>query len=351
MPAKRIRCFDIAKGIAMICIILGHLDNQKINCVAYTFHVPIFYLIAGYFIRDNHSVRVFAQKKFRTLIVPYLFTCMVMILLAALRQGLFYGPTAAARTALEWLCAAVYGSGADYQIPFPIKSIGGIWFLLAAFWGSIFLRQSLAWKRGPRVAWILGLFAVGYVSSERLFWFPLSIQAGCCATLFLYLGYLIRTHGAAIKRIPLGAKVAVTAAALGGWISFIRDYQGFWMVRNHFGSGVGDVIRCLCGCGIVLLISMGIDRYTRRPAKVLSDVGSYSLVALCVHIVEQNLFPWTTLIRFLIGCGMPEGMGSFAVVLGKFLLIFSATVICAKWNVSRKLFGYPEKKGRGEIVK
>lgn len=41
---NRVQYFDIARGIAMICIILGHLNNSLINRVVFTFHVPIFSL-------------------------------------------------------------------------------------------------------------------------------------------------------------------------------------------------------------------------------------------------------------------------------------------------------------------
>ena len=44
--AGRLRFVDIAKGISIICIILGHLGIHNITRVVFTFHVPIFFLIA-----------------------------------------------------------------------------------------------------------------------------------------------------------------------------------------------------------------------------------------------------------------------------------------------------------------
>lgn len=43
--STRLQYIDIAKGIAMICIILGHLGNASINRIVFTFHVPIFSLL------------------------------------------------------------------------------------------------------------------------------------------------------------------------------------------------------------------------------------------------------------------------------------------------------------------
>lgn len=40
---NRVKYIDIARGIAILCIILGHLGNATINRIVYTFHVPIFF--------------------------------------------------------------------------------------------------------------------------------------------------------------------------------------------------------------------------------------------------------------------------------------------------------------------
>lgn len=46
----------------------------------------------------------------------------------------------------EWILVSLYGSGTN--TPFDITPIGAIWFLLASFWGSIFLKISLRMKVG-----------------------------------------------------------------------------------------------------------------------------------------------------------------------------------------------------------
>ncbi len=51
----RLNYIDVAKGISIICIILGHSDNWLIIRVVFTFHVPIFYFISGYFVNEKGS--------------------------------------------------------------------------------------------------------------------------------------------------------------------------------------------------------------------------------------------------------------------------------------------------------
>ena len=65
----RLNHVDVARGIAILCIIIGHLGNYNIARVVFTFHVPIFFLITGYFTSTNGSDRDFIRKKFNGLIV------------------------------------------------------------------------------------------------------------------------------------------------------------------------------------------------------------------------------------------------------------------------------------------
>ena len=158
---NRVQYFDIARGIAMICIILGHLNNSLINRVVFTFHVPIFFFISGYFMNSKCGIKDYARNKLRTLIVPYIVTCIVIIILGTLK-GFIQGD--AISELGRWSYAAVYGAGDSYNEPFYIPGIGAIWFLWATFWGCIFLRLSLQFERHVRLGVIIGLFIFGYFS-------------------------------------------------------------------------------------------------------------------------------------------------------------------------------------------
>ena len=86
MMNERVRYFDIAKGIAILCIIAGHMGNGIINNFVFTFHVPIFFLISGYFLKNNTSLKEFALKKYKQLIRPYMITCVCVIVGVTLKD-------------------------------------------------------------------------------------------------------------------------------------------------------------------------------------------------------------------------------------------------------------------------
>lgn len=85
--STRLQYIDIAKGIAMICIILGHLGNASINRIVFTFHVPIFFFITGYFTNKKRDLNGFIKNKARTLLVPYIISSIVIIIIGTLKRA------------------------------------------------------------------------------------------------------------------------------------------------------------------------------------------------------------------------------------------------------------------------
>ena len=69
---NRIVYIDIIKGIAIILVIMGHVlsDPSLLRNAIYTFHMPLFFIISGYFLKFK-SENAF-RKNFRSLLVPYL---------------------------------------------------------------------------------------------------------------------------------------------------------------------------------------------------------------------------------------------------------------------------------------
>lgn len=87
MSKQRIQYVDIARGLAMICIVLGHLGEAQINRVVFTFHVPIFFLISGYFFREGADLKSLLKRQTQTLIAPYWLTCLAIIGLSMVEMG------------------------------------------------------------------------------------------------------------------------------------------------------------------------------------------------------------------------------------------------------------------------
>lgn len=323
----------------MACIVLGHLGNWTIDRVVFTFHVPIFFFITGYFTNDRKNMRSFIKNKIRTLLIPYTITCLAIIIIGAV-EGYFAGN--AKDAALGWIYASIYGAGDSYAEPFCIKAIGAIWFLWATFWGSVFLRVSFKFNKYFRLCFVIGLFVAGY-ASRCICWFPFSIQAGACATLFMYMGYLLNDVKIYIVKMSQEAKIFGVGFAIVTWMAFIKNFQSFWLVHCDIGRGIIDIFGCGCACIVIMLISWLIDNKTSILAEILAFFGKYSLFVLCIHIIELNLFPWWRITGKLVQHGFPSQLQLYLVIAGKFLLISIMVWGCTRIEIIRKLFGFTSK--------
>ena len=338
MQTGRLKYIDIARGIGMICIILGHLGSSGINRVVYTFHVPLFFILAGYFISDKKSIGEFIKSRARALLLPYAATSAVMILVSVAAGIVLYGPVGAWQ-GVNWLWACFYGSGNSFDLLFHIKEVGAIWFLLALFWGSILFRCSLNMNRWIRALFVLALFAAAYYTRE-IFWMPFSLQPGMCSVLFIYVGWIVKRYGDRLRAVPKALKIIFLIAGAVLWAVFVITYnRTFWVVRCQFGRGIPDIIMCLGACQTVMFISWLLERVP-FCVRTLAPVGRYSLLILCIHNIELNFFPWTQIMQALTGLGMPAGLGLPLTILGKLAGCLAAAWLLLKIKPVRQLFRY-----------
>lgn len=335
---ERVRYFDIAKGVAILCIIAGHMGNATINNFVFTFHVPIFFLISGYFLKDSISVKEFIKKKYWQLIIPYIFTCICIIAGVSLSNVIRTRSTEYLVEDIKtWVIASLYGSGTiEYTSPFYMKQIGAIWFLLASFTALVIVRYFINYKYGW--AGVILLAYVGYKTSEML-WLPLSVQAGMTAAVFVYMGWLANKH----KLFERTATSVLIGGAACIWLFSILFCGQFYIVQNYFGNGLFDVIGAVAGSYLIILFCKKIEQKTNRIAKILEFYGKNTLIILCMHAVELLILSWDWIWQF---CGGKLQLPTYQIIwiiLIMKVLLFTLGIymiqICKEkyWAVKNKI--------------
>lgn len=65
---------DIVKGLGMVLVILGHLNviPQISRAIIYSFHMPLFFILSGLFLKNYSNFKECFSKTFKTLYVPFL---------------------------------------------------------------------------------------------------------------------------------------------------------------------------------------------------------------------------------------------------------------------------------------
>lgn len=166
------------------------------------------------------------------------------------------------------------------------NEIGMLWFLLALFWSFIFLR--IVSNKKYMSIYIVGITLLGYFSS-KIFWLPTSIQAGMNATIFLYLGYLIKKHQVIEKIMSLKFKRIYFVICLFIWSFFIINGE-MLMYRNQYKLSFLEILGALAGIFCVFGISIFLENDKFKCLRVpLCKCGEFSLLVLSVHFLDVKL--------------------------------------------------------------
>ncbi len=281
---SRLEQMDITKGIGILSVIAGHgvVSGVSQNFI-YSYHMPLFFLISGYFIKpfNKNSVKIAAGR----LLKPYFFTAILIILIKTLTALVNLSPNDALTVFFEWSLAALYGSGAKNNYLFDVNQyMGAIWFLWALFFSVLII--SILMRIKNAILWVVMIFYIGYKTS-KLVWLPFSIQAGMTMSALVWIGYKVKQNNLLNKYIPL----YIILLMLVSWVFCI--FNGKLIVAsNSYKLGVVDLMGGVFGSFFIYKTSIFIEARLRLLSSALMFFGSNSLIILCFHLVELNTFPW-----------------------------------------------------------
>ena len=189
---KRLGYIDIAKGYAMILVMVGHcLDfvNTYVFLWLYTFHMPFFFSLSGFTFNANRydSFKTFFKKKFISLMVPY-YALASLLAISMLIYGLI---TTGNLDVSLFLKRELYILIANRNHPQYFT----MWFLPALFFSELlFYWIDKACKN--KVAYLSITFVllaiIGSVITKFIQGFYYSLYMVPIATSFLIFGKLIK---------------------------------------------------------------------------------------------------------------------------------------------------------------
>lgn len=175
-PQNRDITIDIAKGIAILLVVLGHLQNP-INKYIYAFHMPLFFFLSGMFVKGLSFKDTIFQKGYR-LLLPFIFYYLYAVLMKIGR--LFFS----GKFTIESLWFT--------NIDSVFYNIGPIWFLLSLFY--IFVLWSLLSKYSIRIRYIIIalLLLIPYSSQGQN---PLYFNSALLGLPFFCMGHDFKQYG------------------------------------------------------------------------------------------------------------------------------------------------------------
>ena len=293
---SRLEHIDILKAVGIICVLIGHLYAPlPIKVFIYSFHMPLFFLISGFFLKTDRSLGFILSKSLRHLMIPYLITYLAMTLIDVIFNGI------SADRMINRLMMFVYGISSNI-VPgehFDITQIGPIWFLLALFWAQMIVVMTWHVKvntgtlsRLLRGMIIILLSLIAIITGYRI-WMPLAFLNGVVASIFVWIGSEAKEQD--LRKVLYKRSTIVIASVI--WmICLIADYlRGMHFSISIFQFplyGLG-FIGAVCGAIVLLNLSRGLTMINLKPVMpFLSNIGRSTLEIMCVHAVDIETVRW-----------------------------------------------------------
>src|SRR5215212_9198602 len=168
--SKRIEYIDIARGMGILLVVMGHNDFGYISPffykLIYSFHMPLFFFLSGYFFNTAVAFRDFFKKRFHAIMKPYYFTIFLICFIS-----LSFGKMGF-QTALTRIIKSLYGAG--YYLDWV-----QLWFLPHLFVVSLyaFLFYAVLTRVDNRwIRWIVLLLTLGIASLFLQSFYPFSLS-------------------------------------------------------------------------------------------------------------------------------------------------------------------------------
>lgn len=281
---KRDMTFDFLKGIAIISMVLGHcFIPLRLHDFIYIWHMPLFFIISGYFFRVKGTVEEL-KAIWKGLLVPYLVT-------AALVVGIFYindiltGSSDGTNKLINVLTIDVFLLKKD-----PSGLVGGagpIWFLLALAWCRYayhilkMLELNLLWV----TVIVIFLSYVAYRIST-LINAPFFVLQGIVALQFYHFGYIFRRYKAVLKN----------NTQMLSFSFFLFVLAMFWGRMEIWGLYFNCyILNITAAVGTSYLIYYFVQKYIAQGDRrgklsaILSEIGRYSILILAIHTIEKSI--------------------------------------------------------------
>jgi fucose 4-O-acetylase-like acetyltransferase len=327
-PSKRIAYLDIAKGIGILLVILGHnyvkASVPGMEQFVFSFHMPFFFLLSGMLFNPGYPLLVLFQRRFATLIRPYLASILLLYSIY-----FFYTDTSLT-TLLRRIARSAYASG-NYIEWAQLWFLPHL-FLLNMFAGALFLlfygRIKWLWLRLVFLAGMLwagiAFLPIYYMQKVNitgqtivLDGLPFSADLLPITATYFLIGHEIRRRVS--ERFLSSTWTLVISGALLITLNLIFPFRIDFFFRTYDSFSV-NTLEALSGCILVLAISSRIALKQNWLFSVLKYFGQITIILLIFHQPAQT----TTFQRVmqLVENPFVAGLISFLAALGVPVLVY-----------------------------
>lgn len=283
----RIPYIDTVKGVAILLMIFGHMRFHNLNWFVYSFHMPLFFILSGFFFNPQKPI----VKRIKRLAIPYFITVSVILGMEISFQLFNYfilnkafSLTDIARN----IAGAICGCGTSVGIGnYLIPEVGPIWFLMALALGYFILTilNRTEIKYNVRFLTVIScdiLAILGWLISMLRGQIPFSINQALIVPLFLWIGGEMRCVMADNK---VSVIILAQSVIIWGVLLYIQKYVQFMsMLQMEYTYYPIYILGAISASYIIILIFKYLN--SKFKFRILNNLGTATLVILCIHTID-----------------------------------------------------------------
>lgn len=315
---KRIKWIDIAKGIAIILMIIGHTIPYNIfNIFIFSFHMPLFVILSGITYKmpkDKDDIRNRFKKYIKQLLIPYIFTLLICTILFTLSNNTFSWVSIIKQFSKNLF----WGNGCDYTL-FGINFTGvsPIWFLIALFFSKLIfdiINYKVNSKDISTNLIIYCFLALIGIMIGKFIWLPQNFDLVLIFLLYLYIGFIFNKYTKNIEK----HKTIIFVVCFTIWTACLGFNFNIELAVRSYPFGFVSIIESICASYCVIELCKIIEKNNLLQL-IFTKIGMISLIILCIHSIEYVAIDWS---KLSISIYLIAILRTIAVLIISFALVY-----------------------------
>ena len=328
MSQKRIEFIDLAKGICIILVVIGHCGAPVVIPGLEIVRMPLYFILSGLFFKDYGGGYNFFIRKTNKILIPFIFFYLMGCIA-------YYGIELVAPDLLVTEARGILDIFNNRQF-----FNGPIWFLLCLFWCNILFSQiTLNIKKDSlRLLLVALLGFTGWFLGDKGIFVPMFIDVALTALPFFAFGFYLKKSEILY---PNKYDKFNVLFVIGFWsIAYLLTIKTEYRLSLHYNGleGWSTYIISICSVLAILFLCKII-----KHIPFVSYCGRYSIVLLCVHHMIYR-----PLMVLLPKSGIELLRDKWSIAIITLLLSALCIPVCKKlipWFIAQKdLIKLPQKK-------
>lgn len=280
---NRIAWIDIAKGIAILLVIIGHCPQigSPLISIIFSFHMPLFFILSGYTFRAARSkdeLLLHLKKNIKHLYFPVIIILIFWMFISLYQIGRI--DLSIIKLLLRDGISMIYwGLGDDYN---GHLRIGIPWFLISLFWSKLIIDVLSVYFKKQDVFYLIIFIAILglYLSVNKIILIQ-GMTTNFISVFFIYIGMLWKQFEPQISKYSQ----LIFIVCLPLWLYPALNIQFINMAAWSYPQNILTIIESMAGSFSVCCICKSISE-----KKILSypfmALGAQTMIIFSVHALD-----------------------------------------------------------------